>query len=551
MATEVRVDSPPQRELRPISEVAAGLDLDADEVELFGRDKAKIGLGILERLATRPNGKLIAVTAITPTKAGEGKTTTAISLTEGLGYIGESSLVCLREPSVGPTLGAKGGGTGAGLAQVVPGEDINLHFTGDLHAIAAANNLLASAIDAHLVHGNELGIDPATITWRRCLDIEDRVLRRITVGLGEDAPFPRECGFDITAASEVMALLAMARDRDDLRHRLGAITVATTREGGPVTAEELEVAGAMAVLLKDAIKPNLVQTLEGQPALVHAGPFANIAHGNSSLVGDLVGLKLADYVVTEGGFASDLGFEKFIHIVCRQAGLSPDAVVLVATTQALKRHGGDPDGGLPALERGAQNLAAHLRIVEELGFHAVVAVNKFPGDSLLELEAVSALALDLGAFGVAVNDAYAHGGEGAAALAELVAEAASRGAQARFAYDLADPVEKKLDALARKIYGGVGAELSPSARETLERLPAELHEVPVCVAKTHLSLSHDPELVGAPADFVLPVRELRAYTGAGWLVAVCGETQTMPGLPAHSAAERMDLDAGGRIVGLA
>ena len=551
MATDIRTDAQPQMELRPISEVAAGLDLAADEVELFGRDKAKIGLGVIERLAKRPNGKLIAVTAITPTKAGEGKTTTAISLTEGLGYIGESSLVCLREPSVGPTLGAKGGGTGAGLAQVVPGEDINLHFTGDLHAIAAANNLLASAIDAHLVHGNELGIDPATITWRRCLDIEDRMLRRIAVGLGEDAPFPRECGFDITAASEVMALLAMARDRDDLRHRLGAITVATTREGGPVTAEDLEVAGAMAVLLKDAIKPNLVQTLEGQPALVHAGPFANIAHGNSSLVGDLVGLKLADYVVTEGGFASDLGFEKFIHIVCRQAGLSPDAVVLVATTQALKRHGGDPDGGLPALERGAQNLAAHLRIVEELGFHAVVAVNKFPGDSLLELEAASALALDLGAIGVAVNDAYAHGGEGAAALAELVAEAANRGAQARFVYDLADPVEKKLDALARKIYGGAGAELSPSARETLERLPAELHEVPVCVAKTHLSLSHDPELVGAPADFVLPVRELRAYTGAGWLVAVCGETQTMPGLPAHSAAERMDLDADGRIVGLA
>jgi formate--tetrahydrofolate ligase len=551
MAADIRADEQPQTELRPISEVAAGLDLDADEIELFGRNKAKIGLGVLGRLGTRPNGKLIAVTAITPTKAGEGKTTTAISLTEGLGYIGESSLVCLREPSVGPTLGAKGGGTGAGLAQVVPGEDINLHFTGDLHAIAAANNLLASAIDAHLVHGNELGIDPATITWRRCLDIEDRMLRRIAVGLGEDAPFPRECGFDITAASEVMALLAMARDRDDLRHRLGAITVATTGQGGPVTAEDLEVAGAMAVLLKDAIKPNLVQTLEGQPALVHAGPFANIAHGNSSLVGDLVGLKLADYVVTEGGFASDLGFEKFIHIVCRQAGLSPDAVVLVATTQALKRHGGDPDGGLPALERGAQNLAAHLRIVEELGFHAVVAVNKFPGDSLLELEAVSALALDLGAFGVAVNDAYAHGGEGAAALAELVAEAANRGAQARFAYDLADPVEKKLDALARRIYGGAGAELSPSARETLERLPAELHEVPVCVAKTHLSLSHDPELVGAPADFVLPVRELRAYTGAGWLVAVCGETQTMPGLPAHSAAERMDLDAGGHIVGLA
>jgi formyltetrahydrofolate synthetase len=537
--------------LPPISELVKGLDLDSDEVELYGRHKAKIGLGVLERLATRSDGKLIAVTAITPTKAGEGKTTTAISLTEGLGHIGENVLVCLREPSVGPTLGAKGGGTGAGLAQVVPREDINLHFTGDLHAIAAANNLLASAIDAHLVHGNELGIDPATITWRRCLDIEDRVLRRIALGLGEDGAFPREGGFDITAASEVMAVLAMARDRHDLRHRLGAITVATTFDGAPVTAEELEVAGAMAVLLKDAIEPNLVQTLEGQPALVHAGPFANIAHGNSSLIADFVGLKLADYVVTEGGFGSDLGFEKFIDIVCRAGGLSPDAVVLVATTQAMKRHGGDPDGGLPALERGAENLGAHLRIVKELGFEAVVAVNKFPGDSLLELEALSALALERGAFGTAVNDAYAHGGAGASALAELVVEAANRDEQAQFLYALGDSIDGKLNALARKVYGGTGAELSDQARETLERLPAELHRLPVCVAKTHLSLSHDAELIGAPTDFVLPVRELRAYTGAGWLVAVCGATQTMPGLPVHSAAERMDLDAEGRIVGLA
>ena len=506
---------------------------------------------MLDRLAAVPDGKLIAVTAVTPTKSGEGKTTTAIALTEGLGFIGKRSLVCLREPSVGPTLGAKGGGTGAGRAQVVPGQDINLHFTGDLHAIAAANNLLASAVDAHLVHDNELGIDPATITWRRCLDIEDRLLRRIAVGIGEDAPFPRESGFDITAASEVMALLAMARDRDDLRRRLGAITVARTFDGEPVTAENLEVAGAMAVLLKDALKPNLVQTIEGQPALVHAGPFANIAHGNSSLVGDLVGLKLADYVVTEGGFASDLGFEKFVDIVCRAGGLSPAAVVLVATTQALKLHGGDPDGGLPALERGAENLAAHLRIVKELGFDAVVAVNRFPGDSQLEVEAVSALALEHGAFGAAVNDAYETGGVGASALAEIVVEAAALGGSARFAYSLDDPVEAKLDALARRIYGGAGVELSQAARDTLEHLPAELHRVPVCVAKTHLSLSHDPQLVGAPRDFVLPVRELRAYTGAGWLVAVCGDTQTMPGLPAHSAAERMDLDAEGRIVGLA
>jgi formyltetrahydrofolate synthetase len=545
------VDRPRADELPEISQLATALHLDGREVEPYGRDKAKIDLSVLDRLAAVPDGKLIAVTAVTPTKFGEGKTTTAISLAEGLGWIGERSLVCLREPSVGPTLGAKGGGTGGGLAQIVPGQDINLHFTGDLHAIAAANNLLASAVDAHLVHDNELGIDPATITWRRCLDIEDRFLRRIAVGLGEDAPFPRECGFDITAASEVMALLALARDRDDLRHRLGAITVARTFDGEPVTGEDLEVSGAMAVLLKDALKPNLVQTLEGQPALVHAGPFANIAHGNSSLVGDLVGLKLADYVITEGGFGSDLGFEKFVHIVCRAGGLSPAAVVLVATTQALKRHGGDPDGGLAALELGAENLAAHLRIVKELGFDAVVAVNRFPGDSQLELEALSALALERGALGVAVNDGYEHGGPGASALAELVVEAAARNARARFLYELDDPVEKKLDALARHVYGGAGVELSPAARDTLERLPAELHRVPVCVAKTHLSLSHDPELVGAPRDFVLPVRELRSYTGAGWIVAVCGETQTMPGLPPHSAAERMDLDAEGRIVGLA
>jgi formyltetrahydrofolate synthetase len=545
------VDSMLADELPEISELAAALDLDGSEVEPYGRDKAKIDLSVLDRLATVPDGKLIAVTAVTPTKSGEGKTTTAISLTEGLGFIGERSLVCLREPSVGPTLGAKGGGTGAGRAQVVPGEDINLHFTGDLHAIAAANNLLASAVDAHLVHDNELGIDPATITWRRCLDIEDRLLRRIDVGLGEAPPFPRECGFDITAASEVMALLAMARDRDDLRRRLGAITVARTFDGTPVTAEDLDVAGAMAVLLRDALKPNLVRTLEGQPALVHAGPFANIAHGNSSLVGDLVGLKLADYVVTEGGFGSDLGFEKFVDIVCRAGGLSPAAVVLVATTQALKRHGGDPNGGLPSLERGAENLAAHLRIVKELGFDAVVAVNRFPGDSQLELEALSALALEHGAFGVAVNDGYERGGLGASALAELVVEAAARKARARFLYELDDPVEKKLDVLARHVYGGSGVELSPAARTALERLPADLHRVPVCVAKTHLSLSHDPELVGAPRGFMLPVRELRAYTGAGWIVAVCGETQTMPGLPPHSAAERMDLDADGRIVGLA
>ncbi len=551
MATGAHVERPPVGDLPEIAELADGLGLDPGEFELYGRHKAKIDVSVLDRLATRPDGKLIAVTAVTPTKAGEGKTTTAISLAEGLGCIGERSLVCLREPSIGLALGAKGGGTGGGRAQIFPGEDINLHFTGDMHAVGAATNLLAAAIDAHLIHGNALGIDPGTISWRRCLDIEDRVLRRISVGLGEDGSFPRETGFDITAASEVMALLAMVRDRDDLRRRLGAVTVASTFDGEPVTAEQLDVAGAMVVLLKDALKPNLVQTLEGQPAIVHAGPFANIAHGNSSLVGDLVGLKLADYVVTEGGFGSDLGFEKFVHIVCRAGGLTPSAVVLVATTQALKRHGGDPDGGLPALQRGAENLGAHLRIVKELGFDAVVAVNRFPDDSQQELEAISALAYERGAFATAVNDGFARGGPGATELAEVVVEAADRGARARFAYDLEEPIEAKLDALARRVYGGKGAELSAEARETLDRMPPELQRLPVCVAKTHLSLSHDPELTGAPSDFVLPVRELRPYTGAGWIVAVCGQTMTMPGLPPNSAAERMDLDADGHIVGLA
>ena len=372
-------------------------------------------------------------------------------------------------------LGAKGGGTGGGLAQVVPGEDINLHFTGDLHAIAAANNLLASAVSAHIIHGNDLGIDPANVSWRRCLDIEDRFLRRIHVGIGEEEPFPRESGFDITAASEVMALMAMAADRADVRRRLGAITVANTYDGDPVTAEQLEVAGAMAVLLKDTLKPNLVQTLEGQPALVHAGPFANIAHGNSSLVADLVGLKLADYVVTEGGFGSDLGFEKFVHIVCRAGGLTPAAVVLVATTRALKRHGGDPDGGMQALERGAENLAAHLRIVKALGFDAVVAVNRFPDDSQQELDAVAKLAVEHGAFATAVNDGYERGGAGAAELGEAVVEAAAADAQARFVYELEDSIETKLDALARIVYGGTGRRAlrhrAPDARQDAGSAP--------------------------------------------------------------------------------
>src|ERR687898_403611 len=384
--------------LRPIAEVAASAGLEPDEVEPYGRTKAKVDLAVLERLRGTPDGKLVCVTAITPTRAGEGKTTTSVSLTQGLGYIGRKPVLCLREASLGPVFGVKGGAAGGGYAQVVPMEDLNLHFTGDIHAIGAANNLLAAMLEAHLLHGNELGIDPLTVSWRRCMDINDRALRSIVVGLGGRANgYVRETGFDITAASEVMAILAVARDLHDLRERLGSITVGYTWEGEPVTAEQLRAAGSMTVLLKDALKPNLVQTLEGQPAFVHCGPFANIAHGNNSLVADRVGLKLGEFVITESGFASDMGMEKFLDIVCRIGGLSPSAVVLVCTVRALKHHAGAPDGGVEAVEEGSANLKRHLGIVREFGLKAVVAVNRFPDDSEEELEAVKRLALEYGA----------------------------------------------------------------------------------------------------------------------------------------------------------
>src|SRR3954469_3522562 len=383
-------------QLRPITEIAAAAGLLPDEVEMYGRYKAKIDLGVLDRLAARDDAKLINVTAITPTKAGEGKTTTSVSLTQGLGHIGKSPVLCLREASLGPVFGIKGGAAGGGYAQVVPMEDLNLHFTGDIHAIGAANNLLSAMLEAHILHGNGLGIDPLTVSWRRCVDMNDRALRSVAIGLGGRAPDSvRETGFAIAAASEVMAIAAVARDLFDLRRRLGAITVGYTWEGKPVTAEQLKAAGAMTVLLKDAIKPNLVQTLEGQPAFIHCGPFANIAHGNSSLVADLVGLKLGDYVVTESGFGSDMGMEKLLDIVCPAGGLAPSAIVLVATVRALKHHGGDPAGGIDAVEQGAGNLARHIGIVKEFGLNAVVAVNRFPGDTDEEIALVRRLALEL------------------------------------------------------------------------------------------------------------------------------------------------------------
>jgi formate--tetrahydrofolate ligase len=537
--------------VRPITTVAEELGLEPDEVEQYGKHTAKITLSALDRLQDERDGKLVCVTAVTPTKAGEGKTTTAISLADALGWIGEPVALCLREPSVGPVFGIKGGGTGGGRAQIVPPDLVNLHFTGDIHAIGAANNLLAAMLESHLLHGNELRIEPLSITWRRCLDMDDRALRRIVVGLGGRANGrPRETGFDITAASEVMAIVAVSQGYDELRRRLGAITVAANAEGEPVTAEQIGAAGSMAALLVDALKPNLVQTLEGVPALVHCGPFANIAHGNNSVVADVLALKLREFVVTESGFGADMGFEKFVDIVCRNAGFRPAAVVLVATAQALKHHGGDPDGGVHAIERGAANLEANMRIVREVGIEPVVAVNRFPRDSKAEIDAVRKLALEHGAFAAEVNDGFARGGAGATALAEAVKAATARPARFTFLYADEDPLTTKIESIARKAYGAAGIELTPAAAKQAEQLEADgLGRLPVCMAKTHLSLSHDPRALGAPGGFILPVRELRPYTGAGWIVALCGEMQTMPGLPSKPAALRIELE-GGRIHGL-
>jgi len=538
--------------LRPIAEIAAELGLEPDEVELYGSYKAKVDLSVLDRLADRPDGKLITVTAITPTPAGEGKTTTAVSLTQGFGKLGKRPVLCLREASLGPVFGIKGGAAGAGHAQVVPMEDLNLHFTGDIHAIGAANNLLAAMVEAHLLHGNELGLDPLSVSWRRCVDINDRALRDIVVGLGGRANgYPRQTGFDITAASEVMAIVAVARDLHDLRRRLGAITVGATYEGEPVTAEQLKAAGAMSVLLKDTIKPNLVQTLEGEPVFIHCGPFANIAHGNNSLVADRVALKLGDYVVTESGFGSDMGMEKFFDIVCRVGGLRPSATVLVATVKALKHHGGNPDGGLRAIEVGAANLARHLGIVREFGLKAVVAVNRFPSDTDEEIELVKHLALEAGAYAAEVNEGVRDGGPGATALAEAVAAAADEPSSFDYLYPLDASIEHKIEAIAVRAYGADGIFLLKAARDKIEGFEANgLTGLPICMAKTHLSLSHDAALTNAPTGFVVTVRDIRAYTGAGWLVALCGDMQTMPGLGKTPAAFNVDIDETGRTVGL-
>jgi formate--tetrahydrofolate ligase len=549
-----------EAELQPIERIAERAGLEPDEIEPYGRHKAKLSLSVIDRLSEVADGKLVCVAGMTPTKAGEGKTTTAVGLTQGLGTIGKSPVLCLREPSLGPVFGIKGGAAGGGRTQVVPMEDLNLHFTGDIHAVGAANNLLAALLDASILHGNAHKIDALRIGWRRAVDMNDRALREIVLGLGgRPNGYPREAGFDITAASEVMAILAVARDLHDLRRRLGAITVAYSYDGAkPVTAEDLGAAGAMTVLLKEAIKPNLIQTLEGQPCLMHAGPFANIAHGNSSLVADLIGLKLGDYVLTESGFGSDMGMEKFFDIVCRVGGLRPSTVVLVATVRALKHHGGvedDPrverEAGIAALEAGAANLRRHLGIVREFGLPCVVAINRRPGDTDEELALVKQLALSGGAFAAEINEGFERGGVGAAALAEAVVDACEQPNEFGFMYDDSDSIEAKISAIAKRVYKAKEVFLYPAAEQRIHQFESDrLDKLPICMAKTHLSLTADPTLLGAPEDFTLQVRDVRAYTGAGWLVPLCGDIQQMPGLGKSPAALNVDIDADGRTVGL-
>jgi formate--tetrahydrofolate ligase len=546
--------------LKPIDEIAEDIGLEEEEFAPYGRYKAKIDLGVVDRLRDTPNGKLVCVTGMTPTQAGEGKTTTLVGLTQGLGVVGKRPVACLREPSLGPVFGIKGGAAGGGMTQVVPMEDLNLHFTGDIHAIGAANNLLAAMLDASILHGNPLHIDALRVGWRRAMDMNDRALRQITIALGGRANgYPRESGFDITAASEVMAIMAVARDLQDLRRRLGRITVAHSFDGGaPITAEDLGAAGAMSVLLKDALRPNLIQTLEGQPCLMHCGPFANIAHGNNSLVADLIGMKLGDYVVTESGFGSDMGMEKFFDIVCRFGGLSPSAAVLVTTVRAIKHHGGIEDDprtdrarGRAAIEGGMANVRRHLANVKQFGLPCVVAVNRRPGDTNEEVELVKRLSLEAGAFRAEANEGFAKGGIGAADLAGAVVDACEEPSEFRMLYDDDWTIEDKIEAIARRVYGASDVYFYPEAEKKIGQYHADgLGHFPICMAKTHLSLSADPDLLNAPENFSLPVRDIRAYTGAGWLVPLCGDITQMPGLGRNPAALNVDIDETGRTVGL-
>ena len=546
-------------ELSHIREIAKTAGIDEKYLEQYGNYKAKVDLNIFNELKDKPNGKLVLVTAITPTPAGEGKTTTTVGLGDGLRKIGKKSMIALREPSLGPVFGVKGGAAGGGYAQVVPMEDINLHFTGDMHAIGAANNLLAAMLDNHIFQGNALGIDTRRITWRRCVDMNDRQLRNIVNGLGGRTDgVPREDGYDITVASEIMAILCLAADIIDLKERLGRIIVGYTRDEKPITAADLKAQGAMAALLKDAIKPNLVQTLEHTPAFVHGGPFANIAHGCNSVIATKLALKLADYVVTEAGFGADLGAEKFLDIKCRMAGLKPDAVVIVATVRALKMHGGVPKTelgkeNLEALEKGLPNLLRHVEnITKVFKLPAVVAINAFPQDTKAELELVEKRCNELGV-NVALSEVWAKGGEGGKALAQEVVRLCEQGSNKDFtyAYDLDMSIEEKIEAIVKKIYRASAVEFVGNAPKQLKTLTdLGFDKVPICMAKTQYSFSDDPTKLGAPENFKVTIRNLKISAGAGFIVALTGEIMTMPGLPKVPAAEKIDVDASGRISGL-
>ena len=542
--------------MRPIAEIAKTAGVEDKYLELYGNYKAKVDYRLL-RESPRGDGKLILVTAINPTPAGEGKTTTTVGLADAMRRLGKNTLVALREPSLGPVFGVKGGAAGGGYAQVVPMEDINLHFTGDFHAIGAATNLLAAMLDNHIQQGNALGIDVKKITWKRCVDMNDRQLRNIVDGLGGRMQgVPREDGFDITVASEIMAVLCLAADIPDLKARLGRMVVGYTYDGRPVTAHDLKAEGAMAALLKDALKPNLVQTLEGTPAFIHGGPFANIAHGCNSVMATKMALRLADYAVTEAGFGADLGAEKFLDIKCRLAGLTPSAVVVVATVRALKNHGGVAKAdlnteNLEALERGLPNLLRHVGNIKDVfGLPCVVAVNAFPTDTAAELKLVEDKCRELGV-NVALSEVWAKGGEGGLRLAEEVVRLCGEPNGFRFAYDAEDSIEAKLNDIARKVYHADGAELTPAARKQMKELEdLGFGTLPICMAKTQYSFSDDAAKLGAPSGFTITVRNLKVSAGAGFLVALTGDIMTMPGLPKAPAAEKIDVDENGKITGL-
>ena len=543
--------------MKPIHEIASQLGLSEEQYDLYGRYKAKIDHRELERRSQDADGKLILVTAMTPTPAGEGKTTTSVGLADGLRQIGKKAMLALREPSLGPVFGMKGGAAGGGYAQVVPMEDINLHFTGDFHAIGASNNLLAAMLDNHIHHGNALEIDTRRITWKRVVDMNDRQLRYIVDGLqGKANGVPREDGYDITVASEIMAVLCLAHDLEDLKEKLRRIIVAYNFAGEPVTAGDLKAEGAMAALLKEAMNPNLVQTLEHTPALIHGGPFANIAHGCNSLLATKLALKLADYTVTEAGFGADLGAEKFMDIKCRLGSVQPDAVVLVATIRALKMHGGVALADLgtedvSAVEAGLPNLMKHIATIQEVyGMPVVVAINQFPTDTIAEQEAVEGACRQLGVE-VAVSEVWAKGGKGAIELAEKVVALAEHASTFQYAYDSEDSIETKLNKIVQKVYGGKGVVLSLAAKRemaNLERLGFGTY--PICVAKTQYSFSDNPKSLGAPEDFEINIKQLKVSAGAGFIVALAGDMMTMPGLPKSPAAERIDIERDGKITGL-